>query len=234
MMSVAYQGYKNGFWNIYYENFLNHLLDSIQIGGYNLKNPLVFCYDIPLSDYNPLTPYFVVFEKDSLLESESDIFLNTFGFILADSLIRISHNPGKNSEPEVAYLWESDTTKLAIIWINDNNGKKDLWIAKSVFIPYITSIKKNEKQFNFISIKQNYPNPFNPKTTIEYYLTRSAKTSITVYNVLGEIIKVFDEGFQTAGTHEITFNGENYPSGIYYYNIKSGSFSKTKSMVLLK
>jgi hypothetical protein len=83
-------------------------------------------------------------------------------------------------------------------------------------------------------LEQNYPNPFNPETTIKYYIAKPGKTSITIYNVLGEIIEIFDKGFQDIGIYRIIFNGRNYPSGVYYYKIKSGDFSKIKSMVLIK
>lgn len=235
MESVAYQGYKNGFWNIYYEDFTRYpMLDSIQISGYNLRNPMVFSYTVPCSDHNIYTPYFVVFEKDSSLENESEIFLYTFGYIMEDSFVQVSDIQGKNSEPEVAYLIESDTIKVAIIWINENNGKKDIWLAKSIFIPFISAIKENKNQDNPFSLKQNYPNPFNPETIIEYYIAKPGKTSITIYNVLGEIIEIFDKGFQDIGIYQIKFNGRKHPSGVYYYKIKSVNFSETRSMLLIK
>ena len=83
-------------------------------------------------------------------------------------------------------------------------------------------------------LEQNYPNPFNPETTIEYHITKPGKTSMTIYNVLGEIIEIFDKGFQDIGNYQILFNGRKYPSGIYFYKIKSGDFSEIKSMVLVK
>jgi len=85
-----------------------------------------------------------------------------------------------------------------------------------------------------LELEQNYPNPFNPSTTIEYYISKSGKTFVSIYNVLGEIVKIFNEGYQEIGNYNITFNGDNFPSGIYYYQIKSGDYSDTKSMVLIK
>lgn len=235
MQSVAYQGYNDGFWNIYFENFTKYpMLDSIQISGYNLRNPMVFGYDVPCSDDNIYTPYFIVFEKDSNIEDESDIFIYTFGYILDNSFIQISDIQGKNSESDVTYLLESDTIKVAIIWINEDNGKKDIWIAKSIFRPFMTAIKENKSQDNTFSLKQNYPNPFNPETKIEYYIAKPGITSITIYNVLGEIVDIFDLGFQDIGNYQIIFNGRKHSSGVYFYKIKSGDFSEIKSMLLIK
>lgn len=98
----------------------------------------------------------------------------------------------------------------------------------------MTEILERDKiKTNYI-LHQNYPNPFNPETTIEFFIAEPGKTSIIIYNILGEIIEIFDEGFQAVGSHCIIFNGEKYPSGVYYYKIRSGDFSEISSMVLLK
>lgn len=81
---------------------------------------------------------------------------------------------------------------------------------------------------------QNYPNPFNPSTTIAYSLTRSADLEITVYNLLGEKMKVLFSGRQQAGNHSVEFNGEDLPSGIYLYQLKSADFEAYKKGILLK
>ncbi len=88
-------------------------------------------------------------------------------------------------------------------------------------------------------LSQNYPNPFNPSTEIVYSLPVKAKVTITVYNVLGQKVKVFDRGEQSAGTHKVTWNatdsrGQSVSSGMYFYRITAGDFSASRKMVLLK
>ncbi len=83
-------------------------------------------------------------------------------------------------------------------------------------------------------LEQNYPNPFNSSTTIKYSLSKPNYTTIRIYNLVGQEMKVLINGFQTAGLHEIKWVAEVLPSGIYFYNLQSGKFSETKKLILQK
>jgi hypothetical protein len=84
------------------------------------------------------------------------------------------------------------------------------------------------------ALKQNYPNPFNPTTQIQYELPKAGEVNITVYNTLGVEVMEIDKGFRSAGIHKVTFNGNDLPSGIYFYQLKVGSIVKTRKMSLIK
>ena len=79
---------------------------------------------------------------------------------------------------------------------------------------------------------QNYPNPFNLSTNIKYSLKKSNHVSLKIYNLLGQKIKILVDEYQTAGVHEICWIKKELPSGIYFYNIKSGEYSATKKLIL--
>ncbi|MCX6136580.1 MAG: aryl-sulfate sulfotransferase [Ignavibacteriales bacterium] len=81
---------------------------------------------------------------------------------------------------------------------------------------------------------QNYPNPFNPETTIGYQLPASGFVSLKIYDVLGQEIATLVNEEKSAGTHEVKFNGSHMASGIYYYAITAGSFSRTMKMICIK
>ncbi len=83
-------------------------------------------------------------------------------------------------------------------------------------------------------LEQNYPNPFNPTTTIKYNLAKNSRVEITVFNVLGKKVKTLVKANETVGSHQITFNGQGFSSGVYFYQIKTGQFTQTKKMLLIK
>ena len=89
------------------------------------------------------------------------------------------------------------------------------------------------------SLKQNYPNPFNPTTSLRYDLPEDALVNITIYDMMGRIVKTLVNGSQTAGFKSIQWNATNdrnepVSAGLYLYTIQAGEFRQTKKMVLLK
>ena len=83
-------------------------------------------------------------------------------------------------------------------------------------------------------LSQNYPNPFNPSTTIRYALPFESKVAITIYNLLGQEVATLVNEEKPSGSYEINFDANNLSSGVYIYKIHTGSFIKTKKMVLLR
>ena len=89
------------------------------------------------------------------------------------------------------------------------------------------------------SLGQNYPNPFNPSTVIEYSLPRRDQVEITIYNLLGRKVRTLLDQTQDAGQYRVTWNGRDdngavVGSGLYLYQVKSGLFSSSKKMLLVK
>jgi photosystem II stability/assembly factor-like uncharacterized protein len=85
------------------------------------------------------------------------------------------------------------------------------------------------------SLSQNYPNPFNPTTTIKYALPQSVKVSIKIYDILGRLVKTLvNNEFKDAGYYDVTFDGSNFASGVYFYRIEAGKFVQSKKMVIVK
>jgi choice-of-anchor B domain-containing protein len=83
-------------------------------------------------------------------------------------------------------------------------------------------------------LKQNYPNPFNPTTKIQYELPLAGEISLMLYNTLGIEVMQLDKGIKSAGIHNISFDGSHLPTGIYFYQLRIGSFVKTRKMSLIK
>ena len=88
-------------------------------------------------------------------------------------------------------------------------------------------------------LEQNYPNPFNPSTTVGYYLPKKGDISLSIYNILGQLIETFEISERTAGYHSVEWNGKDnrnndVSSGIYFYRLMAGQYVETKKMVLLR
>jgi len=81
---------------------------------------------------------------------------------------------------------------------------------------------------------QNYPNPFNPSTSIQYEVSSRQFVSLKVYDVLGNEVATLVDEEKSAGSYKVEFDGTDLSSGIYFYQLKAGSFVETKKMVLLK
>jgi len=81
---------------------------------------------------------------------------------------------------------------------------------------------------------QNYPNPFNPSTIITYKIPEQQLVSLKLYDVLGNEIAILVNEEKPSGNFEVEFNASSLPSGVYFYQLKAGSFIETKKMILLK
>lgn len=80
----------------------------------------------------------------------------------------------------------------------------------------------------------SYPNPFNPETVISYKLPTDGNVRLVVYNMLGQQIKTLVNEFKSAGSHQVRFNANDLPSGVYVYRIDACKFTKTAKMLLMK
>ena len=80
----------------------------------------------------------------------------------------------------------------------------------------------------------NYPNPFNPTTQISYQIPEDGFVNLVVYNSLGQIVSTLVKEHQTSGKYSVQLNASNLPSGVYFYKIESGSFTKVSKMLLLR
>lgn len=101
---------------------------------------------------------------------------------------------------------------------------------------YTINISNSNKIANeIIPNVRNYPNPFSDYTTIEYTLNDNSPVTIFVSDLNGRQVAVLiDDEQQETGTHTTTFNGSNYPAGMYYYTIQAGNLVATRKMTLFK
>jgi len=84
------------------------------------------------------------------------------------------------------------------------------------------------------ALDQNAPNPFNPTTTIGFTLADAGNVSIDIYNVAGQKVDTLVGNFMDAGSHSVVWDASGFSAGVYFYTIKSGNFTRTMKMTLLK
>ena len=136
------------------------------------------------------------------------------------------------------YIWTEEFGKLS---------KKNMQgvILYSLLACVINGIVYGDTNFTALSVNSdipeftyelfdNYPNPFNPTTTIRFTISDLRFTILKIYDVLGSEITTLVNEEKPAGEYEVDWNAGELPSGIYFYQLKSGSFIETKKMILLK
>ncbi len=79
-----------------------------------------------------------------------------------------------------------------------------------------------------------YPNPFSASTIISYTLSEPSLVSLEVYDMLGKKVRVLEDGVRQSGRHDVEFQGENLPSGIYLYRLEAGRQVSSRSVIIMK
>ncbi|MFH2032379.1 MAG: phosphodiester glycosidase family protein [Bacteroidota bacterium] len=106
---------------------------------------------------------------------------------------------------------------------------------------FVSSVVISSEQPAEFKLYQNYPNPFNPSTIIKFQVPSSKFVKLQVHDLLGREVQTLVNEYKTAGIYEVEFNASHSPggraglsSGIYFYKLNSGGYSKIKKMVLIR
>jgi len=161
---------------------------------------------------------------------ENNLFAATLG-----GGVFLSTNNGITWNGVNTGLKETDVSSLTVsdnfLYVGTNWG--GVW--RRPLSEMVTSVEKqHEKSPTKFELDQNYPNPFNPATNITFSLPLKSFVSLKIFDALGREMStlVFEE--LSAGVYSRAWNGKGFPSGIYFYRLETGSFTKTKKLVLLR
>jgi hypothetical protein len=200
---------------------------------------------ISLADSNQVNPeitfdgenYIVVWE-DYRSGIESDIYgakVDTDGNVIESFLI--STQEGEQLQPA---LYKGSSNQVLVVysgWTGEYQGKTynsmRIW-GKMLGEPNNVNEDINNFVVKNFKLEQNYPNPFNPNTKMKYSIPQSSNVIIKVFDLLGNKIETLVNEEKQVGNYEITWYAEDVPSGVYFYQLKAGSFVETKKMVLMK
>jgi len=100
----------------------------------------------------------------------------------------------------------------------------------------ITSVKPGNQLPASFQLEQNYPNPFASKTAISYNLDKQSDVKVTIYDVLGRVVKNYTLGYQDAGIHGVIWNGRNnlgrkVAPGVYFYRLRANGRAEVRKML---
>jgi hypothetical protein len=84
------------------------------------------------------------------------------------------------------------------------------------------------------ALEQNYPNPFNPTTMIRYNVPAKSRVTLTIYNILGQVVESLVDMDQPQGAYVVPFNATRLSTGVYFYELRAGDYQGIKKMLLLK
>ena len=201
----------------------------------------IFPAELPVRESAPVARVDIRVNNDHLIfNSEA----NLFGFALKiDNVENILREPeiagddimmAFNQKNYILALASASEIKGDFLSIPINTQEGELYLDLTL------NTEKSTKMISFDSVpiasrlKGNYPNPFNPETRIAFNLSESTQVTLNIYNVRGQLIDNLLDTQLAAGDHQILWNAESQPSGIYYYSLKTEGKVFSGRMVLLK
>jgi endo-1,4-beta-xylanase len=157
-------------------------------------------------------------------------------------------NDASGRDVQVDYITVNGSTRQAEaqstntgVWQNNTcGGSYSEWMHCNGYIGFGNVAKPVAEKITEKSIpekfflKQNYPNPFNPTTTISFGIPENAFVSLKVYDAIGKEITELAGSEFSAGEHSVTFKASGLPSGLYFYALKAGNYTRVEKMILQK
>jgi hypothetical protein len=128
-------------------------------------------------------------------------------------------------------VWK-DTSIITIAFIQNDADHSVMNTGRQGMITGVTPNFENVPAAYTLS--QNFPNPFNPSTNIKFDLPKNEYVTLRIYDILGNEVKTLVDGDHKAGQYNIAFDGTGLSSGIYFYTLRTNSFTETKKMMLVK
>ncbi|MEJ2616760.1 MAG: T9SS type A sorting domain-containing protein, partial [Ignavibacteriaceae bacterium] len=104
---------------------------------------------------------------------------------------------------------------------------------KIIQVGAITGIRDNQNLLAY-RLEQNFPNPFNPLTNFEFQISKSGLVTLKVYDTSGKEVAVIVDNELNTGKYQYQWNAGNLASGVYFYQLKAGGFTKTMKLILMK
>ncbi len=239
--------------SFYNKNYLNYSADSSRIllslnfDSGNQLNELTRNPNLSSVDFSDLTlqnsdaPIFsrapelnlTSFDNFYLLEWRSKDIKSARSYVLEKSL------QGNNFEEIYRTDAENDLSRV-YSYTDEKNPEHDVvsyrikQLNKDGTATYSSLIKIGQGEKKPFVIEQNFPNPFNPITNIVIQIVEPTDVKISVYDLVGKKIAQLYSGYLQKGKYEFSFDGTQFPSGIYFYEVQTPKFQEVRKMILAK
>jgi tetratricopeptide (TPR) repeat protein len=213
------------------------------------------------NDYNSLKEYYIT---DNTIQTDT-ILRELGASLANDCNIKLENWPDaiEYYESTISESPTLEDSVFAIIdlgytyFLMENAGDKSAYVGKlAQFKPeskekffdhrdYLLSLlpvdniseamKGNIASLSEGELLQNVPNPFRESTQIWYKLESEATVQLNIFNYTGQLVSTINEGTRPEGIHQIDFNAEGLPNGIYFYSISiNGQTTDSKKMTIMK
>jgi len=138
------------------------------------------------------------------------------------------HNPARRD----GYFQEYDKARLDSSWFNKGG------VGYTFFLDEASLLEIDNEEASLLPstmlLHQNFPNPFNASTTIHFSLTQASELSLSLYDIQGRFLGVINQGYYTAGEHQLSWLADDLASGVYFLHLKSETETLVQRITLLK
>jgi len=222
--------------------YANHVL----VGLPTLKEESNIVLPVTLNCEFPVTSFYFCLRYDSTSVEILDVLRTT---LTEDYLITFHAEGGElriagaTTHPPTR---QGDVLQIIAKMVNgafpENDGAIELVETRINGVDFLlnipTAIKTQENPQNF-ELEQNYPNPFNAETHIRFTVPKATMASVRIYNISGQLARVFSQELTSAGYFEIAWDGRDHrgqsmASGVYIYQLITDESQQIRKMILLR
>ena len=191
------------------------------------NHPKIFNWNKSIENYRPVRSNGNI-QSDAISNYWIELYADTTGAaVFKDSTVT-----------DTTYTYNPDLTQLTPYWWRVKAKNELGWGDFSGYFKFTTDVidglGQNSEIPTVYDLFQNYPNPFNPTTSIRFDIPKSGFVSLKVYDVTGREVATLVNNNLEPAKYEVSWNGTQFASGVYFYRIIAGDFVKVQKMILVK
>jgi hypothetical protein len=208
--------------------------DGVTLKEVNFDNTRISYFDFKISNIDNENNTVIIGALPQMsMEPKPD--LKAGKGVIANLVFEID-NPSVNTVKIEAIEIEDPWHKLMFVYheYNTDGSIANVRVEYPEFGSSVAFTNPEDQLPTEYALAQNYPNPFNPSTDISFALPNSGQVKLVVYNVLGQEVATLVDQHMDAGNHTVTFQADDYSSGVYFYRLNAEKYTQTLKMMLLK